>query len=96
MPTQIKWLRTALKNFDDEMSYIAADDSAAARLVARRIADAIALLAIRPAMGRPGRISGTRELLVPKTRYLIPYRVRHNVIEILRVFHASRRRPKRW
>jgi toxin ParE1/3/4 len=47
-------------------------------------------------MGRPGRVPGTRELLVPKTRYLIPYRFRRGTIEILRVFHASRRPPKRW
>ena len=96
MATQIRWLKTALKNFDDEVSYIASDDPAAARLVARRIVDAVALLATQPGMGRPGRVSGTRELLVNKTRYLIPYRVRHGTIEILRVFHAARRPPKRW
>jgi toxin ParE1/3/4 len=96
MAAQIKWLRTALKNFDDELSYIATDDPAAARLVARRILDTVALLAAQPAIGRPGRVSGTRELLVPQTRYLIPYRVRHGVIEILRIFHASRLPPKRW
>jgi plasmid stabilization system protein ParE len=96
MATPIKWLRTAVKNFDDELTFIASDDPAAARLVARRILEAVALLAAQPAIGRPGRVSGTRELLVPKTRYLIPYRVRRGAIEILRVFHASRRPPKRW
>ncbi len=96
MATRIRWLRTALKNFDEEISYIASDDPAAARLVARRIADAVALLAAQPAIGRPGRIAGTRELLVPKTRYLIPYRVRRGVVEVMRVFHTSRRPPKRW
>ncbi len=96
MATRIKWLKKALKNFDDEVSYIASDDPAAARLVARRITDAVAVLATQPAIGRPGRVSGTRELFVPKTRYLIPYRARRGVVEILRVFHASRRPPKRW
>ena len=96
MATPIKWLRTAVKNFDDELTFIASDDPAAARLVARRILEAVALLAAQPAIGRPGRVSGTRELLVPKTRYLIPYLVRRGAIEILRVFHASRRPPKRW
>jgi plasmid stabilization system protein ParE len=96
MATQIKWLKNALKNFDDELSYIASDDPVAARLVTRRITDAVSLLATQPAIGRPGRISGTRELFVPKTRYLIPYRARRGVIEIMRVFHVSRRLPKRW
>ena len=36
------------------------------------------------------------ELVVPKTRYLVPYRVRGDVIEVLRVFHTSRRLPDRW
>jgi len=96
MATKIKWLRNALKNLDDEASYIAADDPVAAQVVVQRIMEGVALLSTQPAMGRPGRVSGTRELIVPKTRYLIPYRVRHGVIEILRVFHTSRRPPKRW
>jgi toxin ParE1/3/4 len=96
MAAQIKWLRTALRNLDEEASYIAADDPTAARVVVRRITEAVGLLATQPAMGRPGRVAGTRELPVPKTRYLIPYRVRNGVVEILRVFHTSRRPPKRW
>jgi toxin ParE1/3/4 len=96
MAAQIKWLRTALSNLDEEAGYIAADSPAAAREVVQRIMQAVALLATQPAMGRPGRVPGTRELLVPRTRYLIPYRFRNGVIEILRVFHASRRPPKRW
>jgi toxin ParE1/3/4 len=96
MATKIKWLRNALNNLDDEASYIAADDPVAAQVVVQRIMEGVALLSTQPAMGRPGRVSGTRELIVPKTRYLIPYRVRHGVIEILRVFHTSRRPPKRW
>jgi toxin ParE1/3/4 len=96
MATRIKWLKTALKNLNYEAAYIAADDPAAARLVVRRIVQSVALLSAQPAMGRPGRVAGTRELVVPNTRYLIPYRVRHGVIEILRVFHASRRPPQRW
>ncbi|HWY19666.1 MAG TPA: type II toxin-antitoxin system RelE/ParE family toxin [Candidatus Acidoferrum sp.] len=95
MVTRIKWLKKALQNFDEEVAYIANDDPSAARLVARRITEAVSLLATQPAIGRPGRVSGTRELLVPKTRYLIPYRVRRGVVEILRVFHASRRPPNR-
>jgi toxin ParE1/3/4 len=96
MAARIRWLRIALKNFDEEIGYIANDDPAAARLVARRIAEAVAFLATQPSIGRPGRVAGTRELLVPKTRYLIPYRVRRGIVEIMRVFHASRRLPKRW
>ena len=95
---EIKWLRNALKNLDHEAEYIAQDDPVAARLVVQRIRHSVNQLAENPAQGHPGRIHGTRELVVPKTRYIIPYRVRPrlNRIEILRVFHTSRQLPKRW
>jgi plasmid stabilization system protein ParE len=93
---RVRWLRTALLNLDEEAAHIAADDPQAAGLVVARILNAVATLAEHPALGRPGRVSGTRELIVPKTRYVIPYRVRGDAIEILRVFHTSRRPPGKW
>ncbi len=93
---KIRWLRNALLNLDEEAAYIAAEDPAAARLVVARILEAVALLASQPAIGRPGRVLGTRELIVPKTHYLIPYRLRTDQVEILRVFHTSRKLPRRW
>jgi toxin ParE1/3/4 len=93
---QVKWLRKALQNLDDEAEYIAQEDPAAARLVVQHIVKAIKLLQDNPALGHPGRIHGTRELVVPDTRYIVPYRVRPRLqrIEILRIFHTSRRPAK--
>ena len=93
---RVEWLRKALRNLDDEATYIATDDAAAARLVVKRVLDAVAQLADQPGLGRPGRVPGTRELIVNKTRYIVPYRVRGDAVEILRVFHTSRRLPERW
>lgn len=93
---RIRWLRTALRNLDTEAAYIARDDPGAAQVVVQRVLDAVAALAEQPALGRPGRVAGTRELMVPKTRYLVPYRVRSQTVEVLRVFHTSRRLPQQW
>lgn len=93
---RVRWLRKALRNLDEEAAYIANDDSAAARVVVERVLNAVAMLAQQPDMGRPGRVPGTRELVVPRTRYIVPYRVRGDAVEILRVFHTSRRLPQRW
>ena len=93
---QIRWLRKALRNLDGEATYIAVDDVVAARLVVQRILGAVAMLSAQPGLGRPGRVPGTRELIVAKTRYIVPYRVRGETVEILRVFHTSRRLPDRW
>jgi toxin ParE1/3/4 len=93
---RVRWLRSALRNLDDEATYIAADDPAAARQVVARVLAAVAALQAQPALGRPVRVPGTRELVVARTRYVVPYRVREDTIEILRVFHTSRRPPARW
>ncbi len=95
---EIKWLRKALQNLDQEAEYIAKDDPQAARLVVQRIYHTVLLLKDNPSLGHPGRLPGTHELVIPKTRYIVPYRVRPRLqrIEILRVSHASRKLPNRW
>jgi plasmid stabilization system protein ParE len=93
---RVRWLRKALRNLDDEATYIATDDPAAAELVVERVLAAVAMLAQQPGMGHPGRLPGTRELVVAKTRYIVPYRVRGDEVQILRVFHTARRLPQRW
>lgn len=93
---RVEWLRKAVSNLDQEAAHIAADDPSAARLVVKRVLDAVAQLEEQPEMGRPGRVPGTRELVVLKTRYLVPYRVRSGTVQVLRVFHTSRRLPGRW
>ncbi len=92
----VRWLRAALRNLDEEAVHIAADDEAAARIVVARVLEAVAQLAGQPAIGRPGRVPGTRELVVRNTRHIVPYRVRGDEIQILRVFHTSRRPPQHW
>jgi len=93
---QVRWLKKALGNLDGEATYIAQDNPVAAQKVVKTIMDTVALLADQSAMGAPGRITGTRELVVPDTRYLIPYRVKNGQVEILRVFHTSRKPPEQW
>jgi toxin ParE1/3/4 len=93
---RVRWLRTALRNLDAEASFIAEDDPAAAQKIVERVLMAVAMLAAQPNLGRPGRVPKTRELVVLKTRYIVPYRVRGDTVEILRVFHTSRRLPQNW
>jgi toxin ParE1/3/4 len=93
---RVKWLRTALANLDAEAEYIAEDNPGAAGRVAQRVFRAVDLLKKNPALGRAGRVAGTRELVVPETPYIIPYRVRGDAVEILRVFHAARKWPAKF
>lgn len=92
---RVKWLRTALANLNAEAEFIAQDNAAAARRVVNAILQSVNQLKKFPALGRPGRLPGTRELVVRGTPYLVPYRVRGGNIEILRVFHGARRWPEK-
>lgn len=91
---RVRWLRRALRNLDEEAAFIAQDSpkSAAAAFVEHLLASA-ELLAAQPQMGRPGRVPGTRELVVTRFPYILPYRVREQNVEILRVFHTARKWP---
>jgi toxin ParE1/3/4 len=90
----LRWLDDALADVTEIYRYIAADDARAAARVVDRVQAAVRSLAEVPHRGRPGRWPGTRELVVPRTPYIVPYRVVGDVIEILRVFHGARRWPE--
>ncbi len=93
---RVKWLHTALANLDAEAEFIARENPAAAGRVVAAINRAVERLRRYPALGRPGRVIGTRELIVPGTPYIVPYRVRNDAVEVLRVFHAARQWPERF
>jgi toxin ParE1/3/4 len=93
---EIRWLRRALANLDEIATYIAADNPAAARALVAGIKHQVALLRSQPNIGRPGRVPGTRELVIIGEHYIIPYRVKRNHVDILRVFHDARAWPKRF
>jgi len=93
---KLKWLRTAIRDLDSELNYISQNNPTAARQILARILHALELLKSNPAIGRAGRVNGTRELIISNTRYIIPYRVRSNTIEVLRLFHTARQIPRNW
>lgn len=90
----ILWSSEAIEDLMALRAYIAQDNPAAAQRVALHIVSNIEqLLPDNPHMGRPGRVSGTRELVIPQTPYIVPYRLQHRAIQILRVYHGARRWP---
>jgi plasmid stabilization system protein ParE len=51
-------------------------------------------LARFPEMGRPGRIEGTRELVISRTPYIAAYRILGGTVQILRVLHGAQQWPE--
>jgi len=62
----------------------------------QEVHDQTKLLITNPAMGRPGRVTGTRELVVAHFPYVIPYRLRGEEIQILRIFNTNQKPPIAW
>ncbi|WP_440029681.1 type II toxin-antitoxin system RelE/ParE family toxin [Chromobacterium amazonense] len=93
---RVLWLKKALKDFEAEAAYLHENHPAAAQAMAQAMRAAVQGLVDFPARGRPGRVPGTRELVLDGYPYLIPYRVKGDTVQILRLFHTSRRLPKRW
>ncbi len=89
----VRWTRRALTALDGIAEYIAQDNPSAARRVVRRVQGAVADLGSHPAIGRSGRVAGTRELVVSGTPFIVPYRVREKTLEILAVIHTARQWP---
>jgi toxin ParE1/3/4 len=90
---KIKWLETALDNIAHIADRLSENDPAAARRMVTKIRLSIDNLTKHPTMGRPGRVKGTRELVIVGTFYIVIYKVNNNNIEILRVLHSSQRWP---
>jgi toxin ParE1/3/4 len=89
------WSPEAIGDLAALRAYIEQDDPAAAQRVALHIIRNVeTLLPNNPEMGRPGRVPGTRELVIPRTPFIVPYRLVGSTIQILRVFHGARRWPE--
>lgn len=91
----IRWTRTALANLDAIADYIARDNPGRAKSFVGEMKAKTERLAEFPAMGRPGRVPGTRELVVHEN-YVVPYRVKHGLVQILRVQHVARLWPQQF
>lgn len=95
MTLTVRWTRRALARLDEIGAHIAKNSPAAAGRTVALLAAGAASLRAQPMLGRPGRIEGTRELVVTRTRYLIAYRVHDQDVEILTVLHGAQAWPER-
>ena len=87
----VVWSPRAIGHLAALRDYIARENPGAAARTATTLLATVGRLGELPNLGRPGRVSGTRELVVPGTRYVIPYRVRGERLEIIAVFHGRQR-----
>lgn len=90
---EIRWTEPAIADLEQVEAYVAKENPSAAVDLVLDIIEAVEkTLPKYPGAGREGRLLGTRELVVHEN-YLLPYRVKGNCVEILRVLHVARKWP---
>ena len=90
---RLEWAAPALGDLESAGEYIAQDNPTAARRMANRVREAVEILQDQPNLGRPGRLAGTKELVVSGTPFVVVYRVRKGNVHIIRLLHHSMRWP---
>lgn len=89
----VSWLKKTAANLEREYQWWYEQNPTEAKKFANEVYELTSLLVTQPAMGRAGRVVGTRELALQHFPYLLPYCVRNNKVQILRVFHTYRDAP---
>ena len=89
----VVWQEAALDGLERARTYIAQHNPAAAQRVRQTILTAVGRLADHPNLGRPGRVEGTRELVIPGTRYIVAYAVLDDEVVIVAVQHTAQQWP---
>jgi len=91
---RLKWTRAASQNLESVERYISLDNPDVAIDTVLEIIRRVETLAEHPGMGRPGRVEGTRELVLGSLPYVVPYVHQSDTIIILRVLHRATRWPE--
>ena len=91
--TRLVWTSPARRDLSAQVQYLAGRNPAVARRVRDAIREAVARLIDYPYRGRPGKVEGTRELVIAGYPYIVVYRVREARLEVLRVLHTAQDWP---
>jgi toxin ParE1/3/4 len=92
---RIVWLKRALVNIEEIHRYYLEEDSAkVASSLITLILKSIQQLRKFSALGRFGKVKGTRELIIPKAQYIVVYREKNLRVEIIRVLHTTQKWPR--
>ncbi|HKO07961.1 MAG TPA: type II toxin-antitoxin system RelE/ParE family toxin [Alphaproteobacteria bacterium] len=93
---EIIWREAALNGLENARRYIAEHNPSAADRIFEAILSSVKRLADMPKIGRPGRVSGTRELVIVGTPYVVAYAVVAKRINIIAVQHGAQEWPEHF
>jgi toxin ParE1/3/4 len=90
---RLAWTSRARRARTAGIDYIAQDNPQAALSQLGEIERQIKHLPDHPALGRPGRLAGTRELVISRTPFIVVYRIEGDAVRILHFLHGARQWP---
>jgi addiction module RelE/StbE family toxin len=90
---EVRWSPAAADDLEKIVNYVRQENPAAAQRIGRSIHEAAGSLTRFPNRGRPGRVEGTRELILPSLPFIVVYRVSEHAVEIADVLHGAQRWP---
>lgn len=93
---KIVWSLFAISDREAIFNYIEADSPRAAARIDDLIEAQVDALAAFPEIGRPGRVAGTRELVIQQTPYVVAYQIENDVVKALRVLHGAQQWPSEF
>ena len=82
--------KPAAQDLSQIADYIALDNPIAAEKVFREVIQTTEALAHFPNLGRRGRVTGTREIILSNAPYVVVYRSNPDRIIIIAIFHTAR------
>lgn len=88
----LEWREAARADLLAIVDYISDDNPDAAQALKDEIEGKAGKLADRPKLYRPGRVAGTREMVV-RPNYIVVYAEDDRAVVILRVLHAAQQWP---
>jgi toxin ParE1/3/4 len=93
---KLRLLANATRDLRGIFEFIEQDSPETARDVAKRLMKSLQILTQNPSVGRPSKTKAIREWSVPDLPYVVPYRVRRDEVEVMRIYHTRRNRPEYW
>ncbi|MBL8548648.1 MAG: type II toxin-antitoxin system RelE/ParE family toxin [Hyphomonadaceae bacterium] len=88
------WSASARRDFDNALRYLQPRSQAGAKRMGERILAVASLLEQFPELAPPSRYRSLRQLVVPRTPYLVIYRLNGGDVEIRAIVHAKQRRRR--
>jgi toxin ParE1/3/4 len=91
---KIHWSAASIKHLQEITGYLKGESATGTISTRRRIRETVQRIALMPFSGRAGRLEGTREAVVPRTPFIVTYKVSAQAVEILGIWHGARQWPE--